>query len=58
MLSWRVTHFLARKSRTIALFGRSGPPLGFKRFITRTPWIMSTENGNGGPPADEKETLG
>ena len=58
MLSWRVTHFLARTSRTVALFGRSRPALGCKRFITRTPSIMSTDNGIGGPPADEKATLG
>ncbi|XP_020616367.1 aspartate--tRNA ligase, cytoplasmic-like [Orbicella faveolata] len=58
MLSWRVTHFLARTSRTIALIGRNRPPLGFKRFIIRTPLIMSAENGIGGPPADEKATLG
>ena len=57
MLAWRVTQIASRSSRIVFLRGNKHHFV-LKRFLTTTPFIMSSENGIGGSPAEEKVTLG
>lgn len=57
MLAGRVTQIVSRSSR-LFFFGGNRPQFVFKRFLTTTSLIMSSENGIGGSPAEEKVTLG
>ncbi|XP_022804646.1 aspartate--tRNA ligase, cytoplasmic-like [Stylophora pistillata] len=57
MLAGRVTQIVSRSSR-LFFFGGNRPQFVFKRFLTTSSLIMSSENGIGGSPAEEKVTLG
>ncbi|PFX33181.1 Aspartate--tRNA ligase, cytoplasmic [Stylophora pistillata] len=56
-LAGRVTQIVSRSSR-LFFFGGNRPQFVFKRFLTTSSLIMSSENGIGGSPAEEKVTLG